>query len=189
MQPAASAGAQLEGEQQQRGVPRGDRADHPDQLPEGVAEVVRVHRRDGPALDLVGQPREVVVPLRQALELPAHLAQQLPGVVHLQAGQPLGVRRDRVAAPAQDRGPGEARHGAPLPVQCRPRRRDRLVDVVRAAVGELRPRRSGVRVLRLERASRPRADGLPADEQPELVQGCRHRPLLTGPGDLDAAGR
>ena len=54
------AGRELERHQQQRGVPRRDRADDADRLAAGEAEVVGLVGRDDPALDLVGVPGEVL---------------------------------------------------------------------------------------------------------------------------------
>ena len=106
-------GGELPGHQQQRRVPRRDRGDHTDRLAAGVDEVVRVRRRDLPALDLVGQPGVVVVPAAQAVQLADHLPVQLAGVVDLQPGQPLRVlgRSGRRAGAAGR--PGRSRSASP----------------------------------------------------------------------------
>ena len=96
VQPGGQARGELERHQQQRGVPRRDRADHADRLAAGVDEVVGLVGRDDPALDLVGVPGEVAVPGAQPLQLADHLPVELAVVAHLDPGEPLGVLGDQV---------------------------------------------------------------------------------------------
>ena len=145
-------GGELEGHQQQRGVPRGDRADDADRLAAGVDEVVGLVGRDDPALDLVGVPGEVAVPGAQPLQLADHLPVELAVVAHLDPGQPLGVLGDQVGELVHERGALEARHRAPLAVEGGAGGVDGVVDVVGTALGDRRPGGARVRVQRAERA-------------------------------------
>ena len=169
---------QLPAQQQQRGVPRHDRRDHAGRLAPGVDEEVRLVARDGGALELVGQPGEVVEPLRDAAELPAHLAQQLAGVPGLDLGQPVRVPRDQVAEPAHQRGPAEPGELAPRPGQRPAGRGDGGVDVGGVAVGGRRPRRAQVRVDRVVPLPGRRLDPAPVDDElvsrQFVLSGRRH---------------
>ena len=89
-------------------------SDDAGRLTTGVDEEVRLVRRNGRTLELVGQPREVIEPLRDAGQLATHLAEQLPGVARLDLGERIRVTGDDVTEPPQEPGPcetGELPHG------------------------------------------------------------------------------
>ena len=95
--PAASAGASFHAVEQQRRVPRHDRRHDAERLVARVVEDVGLVGRDDRALDLVGQPAVVVVPLRHVGRLRAHLGVELAVVARFDLGEARGVLGDQVA--------------------------------------------------------------------------------------------
>ena len=99
--PAASAGAIFHAIKQQRRIPRRDRRDDAERLAAREVEHVGLVDRDDAALDLVGEPTEVAIPLRQVAHLRRHLGQQLAVVAHLDIGERLRVLGDEIGQAEQ----------------------------------------------------------------------------------------
>ena len=144
-------GSQLPRGQQQRGVPRRDHCDDTQRLVPGEVEVALLVQRNHRPLDLVGQSAEVVVPLRDVIQLALHLGEQLPVVAHFDRGQFFCVAGDQVTQPVQQQ---SALTGSEL----RPRAlgegavrgAHRAIDVVSVALRDLCPWLTRVRVVTLE---------------------------------------
>ena len=155
LQHRGAAGGERRGElprgQQQRRVPRGDHCDDAQRLVPGEVEVALLVQRDDRTLDLVGQSAEVVVPLRDVIELALHLGEQLPVVAHFDRGQFLCIARDQVAQPVQQQ-------SALTRSELRPwalgkgavRGAHRAVHVGGVSLRDLRPGFTRVRVVTLE---------------------------------------
>src|SRR5215218_5225369 len=158
-------GSQLEGEQQERRVPRRDGPHHSNGLPPRVDEEVGLVRRDGLALDLVGGSGEVVVPLRQGLELTAHLPQELAVVGALYYGDVLRVLGEHVGEATHQPRPLGAGHLPPRPlVERRAGGAHRPVHVLIARLRHLRPHSARVGVYALEGLPRAGVHPLSTDE-------------------------
>ncbi len=104
---------QLEGQKEQRRVPRHDGADDPNWLSSRVDEEVRLIRGDSLALDLIRRPSEVVVPLGQRPQLAAHFPEEFPVVRALNGSQLLRVLGQEVSEPPHQARPLGAGHRAP----------------------------------------------------------------------------
>ena len=187
VQPAASAGASFQRQQQQRRVPRRDRRDHADRLAPGVDEVVRVRRGDLTCPRACRPARRSSGTRRGRPRIwPSISRYSLPESRHLQAGEPLGVGLDLVGEPVHQPRPVEPGQRAPLAVQRCSSGRHRGVHVLGRAVGNHRPGGPGVGILRGEGLPRRRIDELPADGHPEPLEILRRTlhavPFLTPPG-------
>lgn len=147
--PRRQRGRQFPGQQQQRRVPRGDRRDHAGRFALGVDEEVRLAGGNDLALDLVGEPVVIAVPVRQRPHLAGHLPQQLAGVACLPLGKPHGVPLDEGREAVQQATTRGRRQPAPRPAERGPSRAHGPVHILGPAVGDQGPRTARVGVGRL----------------------------------------
>ena len=127
--------------QQQRRIPRRDRRYHADRFVAGVGEHVGLVDRHHRALDLVGEPTEVIEPLRDVTDLPAHLGIELAVVLHLGRGKMIDVTQNQIAELAQKLAALRRMHVRPrAALQRLTRGGDRLIDVALIAFRNPRPR-------------------------------------------------
>lgn len=147
---------QLPRQEQQRRVPCGDGGHHAQGFPSREDELVRlVYRQDG-AFDLVRQPRVVVVPLGDGLQLDPHFAEQLAVVPDLDLGKPVRIFGDQISHSAQQRPAGGGGHLRPLGrMECGLGGGDGGVDIALVAVRHFAP----VLVLVGVEAGHPTAGG------------------------------
>src|SRR5690349_5978533 len=167
-------GRELERHELYRGVPRRNGAHHAHRLAPRVEQVIRLVGRDKPALDLVGQAGEVVVPLWQVLQLPDHLPIQLAVVAYLNAGQPLGVLRDQIREATDAGRPLESGHLAPGSIEGAAGRGDGVIDVLDAALRDAGPGLAGVWVERIKCPVIRRVDEGTANVVLELLKPLGH---------------
>ena len=164
--PAASAGASFHAAKHQRRIPRSDRGNHAQWLLAREVEDARLIDRDHAAFDFVGEATEVVEPLRNVVQLRAHLGDELPVVGGLDLGEPFGFRGDEVGELAKRDRRARSRSACAnrrRRKRTRPRRRlDRFV-VVCAARNE-RPGSRRKRVDGLKPVPGLRLDPFTADQ-------------------------
>ena len=133
-------GRELEGGQQQRRVPRRDADDDAERLGAREVEHLVLVGRDDRAFDLVGEPAEVIVPLRRVADLARHLRVELAVVARLGFGEALGLDRDEIAEPAHELAALARLHRPPRPLaKGLVRRFDRALGVGRPAARDERP--------------------------------------------------
>ena len=123
--PAASAGASFQVASSSGEFHGSDGGDDAQRLFAREVEDAGLVDRNHAAFDLVGQAAEIVEPLRDVVELAAHLGDQLAVVGGFDLGEPLGFGRDQVAELAQQRAARGGGELAPFAMEgaLRPRRR------------------------------------------------------------------
>ena len=172
-------GRELPGQEHQRRVPGHDRANHADGLMARVDQVVAPVGVDRVAVDLVGEPGEVAVPVGQGRGLARHLAQELAVVQRLDLSELGRVALEHVGDAQEHAPPLAGAHLAPRARQRVASRPDRAIDILRAALRHGRPRLAGERVERVVGAARGRRRPGAADRQlvgPGVCGRRAHRP-------------
>ena len=99
--PCGQRRRELPRRQQERRIPRRDRGHHSERLFAREIEYARFVDRDDAAFDFVRKPAEIVEPLRNVFELPAHLGDELAVVGGLDFGKRVGLGRYEFGEAAQ----------------------------------------------------------------------------------------
>ena len=173
--------------EQDRRIPRQDRADHAHRLAPRIGERVGLER-DLLALDLVGRAREIDQPIDRALHFADRVAQRLAVVAGFELGQPRRVAADQLGELVQQQ--PALRGGdlvAPGALHRRLRGGDGPVDVGVVAFGHLGPDRLGRGIDGGDRARRMGRDPLAADIEAIIASfghGHLRRRFTDGPLDI-----
>ena len=150
-QPAASAAAHFQADEQKRRIPGRQRRNDTDRFMRRVGEGLRLIDRYEPALELVDQTTEIPPPFRMVAQLSQHLGHQLAVVPHLDLGETLGIRGDEIAELAHGLAACRRRHLRPrAPPHRLVGRLDGLVGIGLGAARDLRPRFAAIGIDRLE---------------------------------------
>ncbi len=165
--------------QQQRRVPRRDGGHDAQRLLAREVEHTRLVDRNHAAFDLVRQAAVVVKPLRDVVELAAHLGDQLAVVGGFDLGQPLGFSRDQIAEFVQQRAARRRGQLAPLAMKRALRGSDGLIHIRFRAARNQRPRFRRERIHRFEPFTRGGIHPLAADQHLMLLHAAR--PPLNAP--------
>ncbi len=160
----SQSGRKFPGGQHQRRIPRRDCHHHAERLVARKVEITFLVKRDDRALDLVRQPAEIVVPLRNVIELARHLGDQLAVVAHFDLGKMLCVLRHQITEFPQQRAALRRRHLWPGAIgECSVRRTHRMIRIGRVAARNQRPRLAGKGVEALEPFARRGSNPFAAD--------------------------
>ncbi len=167
--------------QQQRKVPRHDRADHADRLAHGVREVARDRRRQRVAIILRGRAGVELERVDDGAHLALGRADGLAVVAHFEQRQIVGSLRDELRQLVDDLRTARRRHRRPLPgVEGAPRRRNGRIYVVARRVGDVGELRPGRRIAVVVGSAVRGVAPLPADEELRFRhdRGRAHPPRL-----------
>jgi len=169
--------------QQERRIPWRDCGDHSERLFTREIEYARLVDRDHAALDLVREPAEIVEPLRNIFQLPAHFGDQLAIVGRLDFGKAIRFGGDQLGETPEQFTARRCSQLAPFTiVECRFRGCHGAVHVRLRPAGDHRPRLPRKRIHRFEPRAGRRLDPLPARQHAmfrQLTHRRRHfaRPL------------
>ncbi len=124
------------------------------------------------AFDLVGEAAEIIEPLRDVIELAAHLGDELAVIGGLDLGEMRGLGRDEIAELAQQRAAGAGGQAAPaLVAEGLVRGIDGGIHIGHRAARNLRPGGAEEGILRFECLAAGGLDPASADEHLIFVHG------------------
>jgi hypothetical protein len=162
-------GCQFPRGQEQRRIPRNDRADDAERFEARVVERVGLVDRDDLTFDLVGEPAVVVVPLRHVGGLRAHFGVELAVVAHFDFRERFRFVGDQVAELAQQRAAPGGGHLRPFTrSECFACRAHCAIDIFRIAARHQRPWLAGERVKAFEMLAGSGVDPLAINVHPEF---------------------